>query len=126
MYEDYYMTQSGTGMPIYVGSRGQRGHRIGSVLSGLFRSAVPMLKRGLASFGKHALKTGQRILTDVIDGQPIGESAKKHALQGIKDFISPDEITQQTGTGRKWLSSVIIKRKYKKFKKSKKRRDIFD
>jgi len=126
MYEDYYMNQSGTGMPIFIGSRDQRGHGIGSVLSGLFRSAVPMLKRGLASFGKHALKTGQRILTDVIDGQPIGETAKKHVLQGIKEFITPDDISSQTGSGRKRSHRSLIRKKIKKGKRRRLRGDIFD
>ena len=107
MYEDYYMKQSGDGMPIFIGSRGQKGSGIGSVLSGLFRSALPVLKKGLATFGKHALKTGTQILSDVVDGQPIGESAKKRIREGIKDFISsrqvisPEEVGEQTGNGRK-------------------------
>ena len=57
LYENYYVDQSGSGLPVFVGSRGQRGHGLGSILSGLFRSALPMLRRGLATFGKHALKT---------------------------------------------------------------------
>ena len=113
-------------MPIFIASRDQRSHGIGIVLSGLFRSAVPMLKRGLASFGKHALKTGQRILTDVIDGQPIGETAKKHVLQGIKEFITPDDISSQTGRGRKRSHRSLFRKKIKKGKRRRLRGDIFD
>ncbi len=36
MYEDYYLRQSGDGLPVFHGSRGQRGHGIGSVLGGFF------------------------------------------------------------------------------------------
>jgi hypothetical protein len=125
MYEDYYMKQSGTGMPVFIGSRNQRGHGIGSVLSGLFRSAAPMLKRGLATFGKHALKTGTQILSDVVDGQSLGESAKRRIKQGIKEFISPSSFSQQTGNGRK---RTHRRKTSKKPKKNKRRRygDIFD
>ena len=66
LYESYYLDQSGSGVPVFAGSRGQRGHGLGSLLSGFFRSALPMLKRGLATFGKHALKTGLEIANDVV------------------------------------------------------------
>jgi hypothetical protein len=45
LFTDYYINQAGGSLPVFQGSRGQRGHGFGSVLSGLFRSAVPMLKR---------------------------------------------------------------------------------
>ena len=38
-YEDYYLKQSGSGMPVFQGVRMQRGHGLGSILSGFFRSA---------------------------------------------------------------------------------------
>lgn len=109
MYESYYLKQSGSGMPVYVGSRGQRGHGIGSVLGGLFRSAVPMLKRGLANFGRHALKAGLDIANDVVEGGDFRESAKRHAVSGLKDFardtikdISTSEVlSNQSGSGRR-------------------------
>ncbi len=46
-------------------SRGQRGHGFGSVLSGLFRSVMPMLKR----IGKQALTTGAYIASDMLGGK---------------------------------------------------------
>ena len=58
--------------------RGQKGHGLGSMLSGLFRSAVPMLKRGLATFGKHALKTGLEIADDVAAGKSFKDSAREN------------------------------------------------
>ena len=94
MYEDYYMQQSGSGLPVFQGLRGQRGHGIGSVLSGLFRSAVPMLKRGLATFGKHALKTGLEIAGDVAEGKSFKDSARERIvptiLPGIKRFAEEE------------------------------------
>ena len=64
-YEQYYADQCGNGMNVFQGARGQRGHGIGSVLSGLFRSALPMIK----NFGKQALQTGINVATDVVRGQ---------------------------------------------------------
>ena len=43
LYEEYYK-QIGHGFPVYIGS--MRGSGVGSVLSGLFRAAIPLLKKG--------------------------------------------------------------------------------
>lgn len=90
-YENYYMDQVGSGLPIFVGSRGQRGHGLGSVLGGLFRSAVPMVKKGLASLGKNAIRTGLSIATDVLEGKNAGEAAKSRLAQGIKNLVDEHE-----------------------------------
>ena len=101
LYESYYIDQSGSGLPIFVGSRGQRGHGLGSILSGLFRSALPMLRRGLATFGKHALKTGLEIANDVADGESLKESASKRVSEGIKRFATSSNFFNQSGSGRR-------------------------
>jgi hypothetical protein len=134
MYEDYYLRQSGSGLPVFQGSRGQRGHGLGSMLSGLFRSAIPMLKRGLATFGKHALKTRLEIAGDVADGSSFKDSAKARFLPtivpGIKRFAEQEIFSKQSGSGkrRKTRRKVsqrrrrnIVRRRSRKTKK-----DIFD
>ena len=121
LYEKYYLGQSGDGIPVYVGSRGQRGHGLGSLLGGLFRSAMPLIRRGLASFGKHALKTGLEIANDVTEGRSVKESAKRRVGEGIKRFASSAFGSSQSGSGKR--------RKVKRLKASKKRKtvnDIFD
>ena len=45
LIEEYYSNQVGNGLPVFSGSRVQKGHGIGSLLSGLVRSAVPLIKR---------------------------------------------------------------------------------
>jgi hypothetical protein len=99
MYENYYTTQSGHGLPMFVGYRGQRGHGLGSVLSGFFRSASPLLKRGLAFLGKEALRTGAKIATDVADGQSFRDSAKKRVSERINEVIPG--LISQSGSGRR-------------------------
>ena len=86
-YMSYYSEQSqtGGGMPVFRGSRSQRGHGIGSVLGGLFRSALPFLKSGVQALGKHVLKTGMNIANDVVEGHGFEDSFKNRVLpQGIK------------------------------------------
>ena len=122
LFTDYYVSQAGGSLPVFQGSRGQRGHGFGSVLSGLFRSAVPMLKR----IGKQALTTGAYIASDMLGGKKFDESARSRVRQGINSFLPPDDSSEQTGSGRR---RRIVKRKRKRASKhrkpSKKSRDIF-
>ena len=81
-YEQYYADQCGNGMNVFHGARGQRGHGVGSVLSGLFRSALPMIK----NIGKQALQTGLNVATDVVQGNSFKDSLRKHVPEGIRGF----------------------------------------
>jgi len=123
MYEDYYLRQSGGGLPVFQGSRGQRGHGLGSMLSGFFRSAMPMIKRGLSTFGKHALQTGLEIAGDVSEGKSFKDSARDRIvpsiLPGIKCFAEDEILRSQSGSGKR-------RRIKKRAKKSRKSKDIFN
>ena len=108
-------------MPVFQGSRGQRGHGFGSVLSGLFRSAMPMLKR----IGKQAHTTGAYIASDMLGGKKFDESAKARVRQGINSFLpQDDDVSEQTGSGRA-RRAVKRKRSTKHRKSTKRLRDIF-
>lgn len=98
-YETYYLDQSGNGLPVFVGYKGQKGHGLGNVLGGLFRKAMPMIKKGLTTFGKHALKTGLEIADDVVHGKTLSESAQERIPRGIKRMA----FGEQSGSGRKLL-----------------------
>ena len=124
LYERYYIDQSGNGMPIFVGTRGQRGHGLGSLLDEFFRSALPMLKRGLATFGKHALKTGLEIANDVVEGESIKEAAKRRVPEGIKRFATSENFINQSGSGRRRRKRIAAAPK-RKAKKRRGRGDIF-
>jgi len=108
-------------MPVFQGSRGQRGHGFGSVLSGLFRSAMPMLKR----IGKQALTTGAYIASDMLGGKKFNESAQARVRQGINSFLPhDDDNSEQTGSGRR---GRVEKRKRTTTQRKgvKRQRDIF-
>jgi hypothetical protein len=99
LYEDYYSRQAGNGgIPVYHGARSQRGHGLGSILSGFFRSALPMLRRGLSFFGREALRTGAQIAGDVADGQPVLDSAKRRVSNRINSYVPG--LIPQSGSGR--------------------------
>src|SRR5271163_1879607 len=107
LYTDYYVNQAGNGaLRVFQGVRRQRDHGFGSVLNGLFRSAMPMLKR----VGKQALTTGAHIASDMLGGKSFSDSAKSRVREGIKSFLPPEDDIEQTGGGRR-RSAYSSKRK---------------
>lgn len=117
-YEDYYRQQLGGGLPYFTGSKIQHGRGLGSLFSSLFRNALPMLRRGLSIFGKHALRTGLDVASDVINrGEGIKDSAQKRIPEGIKRFATEESIIPQEGSG-------LHRRKRKRSAKAKKHRKI--
>lgn len=60
------MNQAGSGYGgIYSGGIYQKGHGVGSFLSGLFRCVFPLLKSGSAVVGSELLKSGANIISDI-------------------------------------------------------------
>ena len=102
-YEQYYADQCGNGMNVFQGARGQRGHRLGSVLSGLFRSALPLIK----NLGKQALQTGLNVATDVVEGTNFRDSLRKHVPEGIRGF--KDAQFGQSGSGKRRRQTQLKK-----------------
>lgn len=88
LYEEYYLKQTGHGMPAFTGARYQRGHGLGNILRSLTKLAVPFLKKGASRVGKQALKTGMDIAQDAMQGHNIKAAAKKRVSQGLKQLIT--------------------------------------
>ena len=105
-YREYYLkSQFGNGgvLPAYKGAPVQRGHGIGSFLSGLFKSAVPLLttvgRKVAKTAGKALLSTGSNILGDVLSGRSVkssivnrskatGKNLLKRAAASAQDYLS--------------------------------------
>ena len=95
-YHEYYLNQAGRGYPVYAGTRYQRGHGLGSIIGSLFKSAVPLLKRGAKTLGREALKTGLNLTSDVMEGQNVKQAVKsrlkstgQNLLQKAMDTVGP-------------------------------------
>ena len=86
MYEDYYSRQAGGEMPVFAGSRYQRGHGLGSILGGFFRRfIVPMFKRHGKTLALDTLRTGMNVADDVLgSGQGFKESIGKRVPEGVQ------------------------------------------
>ena len=80
----------------------QRGHGLGSLLGGLFRSIRPLSFSSLRTAGKtldrEALRTGGKIVTDIADNPQTGikEIISKHVQSTFQNLGS-----KMTGRGRK-------------------------
>ena len=112
-YEQYYVNQSGSGIPVFYGALGQRGHGLVSMISGFFRRAFSFIFSGAKALGKQALKTGVNIANDVIDGKSLKESAGAHIPDGIKSFVSSNLGQSGSGKRRKRTSKRKTKRRKK-------------
>jgi hypothetical protein len=131
----YYRKQAGRGRedigPIYsIPPFVQRGHGIGSVLTGLFRTLRPILwsgaktmgKETLKALGREALRTGGKILTDIAEKTPQTETRdiiSKHVTDSTQNIIK-----KLRGGGRKRKRASKLKIKSRR-RSNTIRRDIF-
>lgn len=94
LYDDHFL-QTGKGLPIFIGSKGQRGYGLGGIFSSIAKAAIPMLKSAAKSAGKTLLKSGAEFASDVLQGRNVKEAAKQRAINAGKTI------------GRDLLSSTV-------------------
>ena len=134
--ERYYLHQAGRGYtdtdigPVYsVPHFVQRGHSIGSVLTGFWRWIKPILWSGAKTLGRESVRTGGRILADLAQNTNSDVTPRdivaKHLSESVGKVLS--------GRGRKRKRNVTtttartgIRKTTKKQKtKAPNKRDIF-
>jgi len=142
-YEKYYANQAGGGIDNwYRGAPVQRGHGIGSFLGGLFRAALPLIRKGAVAIGKEALTAGVNVLEDVNNGIPLRNSFNLHMtdvsnnlkrkasdkLAGLlkgegykrkkcRKSTQLKKVTRRRKSNKSGLKKKVIKRKVKKSNK---------
>jgi len=85
----YYMDQAGSGIgEFYSGPIYQRGYGIGSFLGGLFKSVLPILKRGGLIVGKEVLKNGANFLNDVQNNVSPRTALKYRARETVDNLTN--------------------------------------
>lgn len=91
--------QYGGNLPGFSGSRFQRGRGLGSFFRGLFRMAVPVLKKAAKAVGKEALKTGVGVLSDVARGGDALQSLETHGREAVAVLADKAQkhIKEQSG-----------------------------
>ena len=99
------------------------------MLSGLFRSALPMVKQGLSTIGKSVLKTGLSIAGDVLEGKNAGDAAKARVAQTIKRFADDDGVITDSEQPTVRRPAQVERKvdRHRQRKRNKRRKiDIFD
>ena len=73
---------------VYAGIGVQAGHRLGNILGAAFRLLSPAIKTVGKAVLHQGTATGANILSDVIEGQPLKQSAKRRAAEGGQALVN--------------------------------------
>ena len=100
--------QSGGPIPVYAGKEIMGGRGFGSVLSGLMRSAAPLLKRGAGALLNRGLAIGRDAASDILAGKNVGQALKRSAQSQADDIfgdvlgaLQPDEVKAKRSRPKK-------------------------
>jgi hypothetical protein len=102
MWLSYYgnqALQTGFGMEGYRGTPYQRGAGLGSFFKALFRMAIPVFKSVGRQAGKHALAAGANVMSDMVKGEPVFQSLKKHSRAETSKLLHEAGEALQEGEG---------------------------
>lgn len=106
----YYLDQAGNG-GIYQGSSFQKGYGIGSFLSGLFRSVLPLLKRSGAVISRELVKSGENILSDLGNDNTNFKSVMKNRGGELFNNLKRKALEQMGGSGGGVVHKAAKRRK---------------
>ena len=84
-YENLHRGGGGT-LPVFRGTRTQRGYGLGSMLKGMLRSAIPFLKEGGKVLGKKALQTGIYVARHVLNGENVKRATSANLKRLARNF----------------------------------------
>lgn len=122
-YVAYYRDQAGSGLPGYAGGSVMYGAGLGGLFRGLFRMAVPLLKKGFSIAKPHLKTAAKHIVSDVVsnalssfhtdkpqDGSGLMVMARKRLYKPPGARRRGHSI-KKTNSGRKKRSVAQRKRK---------------
>lgn len=102
-YVSYYLNQAGSGVgQVYAGAPYQKGHGIGSFMSSVWKTIMPLFRSGAKHVGTEILKTGANVLNDIaVDNATPKESFRKRAREASQNLSSKlnTKIMKMTGSG---------------------------
>jgi hypothetical protein len=87
LYADYYAQQSGAGLPTFRGLPTMQGHGFGSIFTNIFRHIQPFLAPFFRSARNEAIQGGIRVLSDIAQKKPLGESVKQNLKTAGRNLI---------------------------------------
>lgn len=131
VYDDFFKNQVGRGLPVYIGRGG-----LGNVLSGLFRSIVPIMKRGGKALLKEGVRSAVGVGQDILTGRNFktavkrravasGKRLTKKALRHAGILVQPSPKPKPRARARSVATRKRIKRSRGTSRRSQSERDIF-
>ena len=126
-YENYYSTQVGHGLPVFVGGRSIHGRGLGNLLGGIGRTLIPLLKSGGKALLKEGARAGMGVAQDVLSGQNVKSALRQRAQQAGKHLlhraIEPSPSGQPATKKRKHIKRPSNQRQRQRTPR--RQRDIF-
>lgn len=102
------------GYNIFRGVPYQRGAGLGSVLRSFLRYLVPIGKEIGGAIGRQGLESGNRVLSNVLEGKNLKESLVTEGKSGLKNLLekAANNLNSQKGQGfdfKRYKSSIPSK-----------------
>ena len=101
-----YLVQQGRGYQLtpFIGRRHQRGYGLGNIISGLFRTIIPLvkpvMKSAAKSIGRRMLKGGVNVARNMAKGESLKKALKREGAQGMSDLSSSAMSYMARSTGK--------------------------
>lgn len=110
IYTAYYLNQAGCGFSnVYSAPIYQKGYGIGSFLGGLFRTVLPILKKGATILGSECLNSGKNIISDIVANEDPERVIKKRGKEAIHNL---SRVVADKMFGEGYKSSSAKKRSH--------------
>ena len=95
------VVQYGGSYSIFRGQPYQRGAGIGSILRSFLRHLVPIGKEIGGAIGRQGLESGNRVLSNVLEGKNLKESLVTEGKAGLKNLLekAANNLATQRGQG---------------------------
>lgn len=123
-YIDYYRNQAGGGLPGYAGGAVMYGAGLGGLFRGLFRMAVPLLKKGFNIAKPHLKAAAKNIVSDVVSNamtRSYNSDPKAQDGSGLM-VMARKRLSKPPGIRRRGLSIKKTKRRGKKLSVTRRKR----
>lgn len=105
VYLKYYVNQAGSGVGhFYSGPIYQRGYGVGSFLGGLFRSVLPILKKGTMALGRELLSCGTNVMNDIEQEVPADVAVLNRGKQTLSNLKK--KMLNMSGDGYKCVKKL--------------------
>jgi len=110
---DPMIMYGGGGSFVFKGMPYQRGAGIGSVFRSLFRYLLPLGRKAGEAIGRQGLESGIHVLSDVLDGRNLQDSAIQHGREGARNLLNKAsaQLTAQKGNGNRLRKDINRKSK---------------